>query len=232
MRALLFFLFCSLSSLFAEEAPKPASHTTRQIEGWSVRIDDRLLSGEGKATGDHALRLLSNRLYEVAFILPADKTERLRKVLIQIDLTHGKLVPAQYHPSAGWLKDNSYSAELEKAVHIPNAKEWSSRRHHLIQPWSMLHELSHAYHDQVLGFDNTEVKAVWEKWRQQTRYNRIPHIDGGLTRHYGLTNEKEFFAEMTESFFGVNDFEPFNRAELKAQEPEVFAMLEKVWGKP
>lgn len=231
MRALLFFLFTLTFSL-AEEPAKPAAHTVRQVEGWTVRVDDRLLSGEGKGTGDHALRLLSNRLYEIAFILPAEKVERLRKVPIQIDLTHGKLTPAQYHPSADWLKANGYSAELERTVHIPDAKEWASHRHQFIQPWSVLHELSHAYHDQVLGFENAEVKAVWEKWRTQTRYNRVPHIGGGLTRHYGLTNEKEFFAEMTESYFGVNDFEPFNRAELKAQEPEVFALLEKVWGKP
>jgi hypothetical protein len=227
MRTLLILLFSIFTA--AAEAPLPASHTTRDMEGWTVRIDDRLLSGDGKTTGDHALRLLSNRLYEIAFILPADKVARLRKVPIQIDLTHGQLTSAQYHPSADWLKANGYSGKLEKTVHVPDAKEWASQRHHRIQPWSMLHELAHAYHDQVLGFENAEVAAVWEKFRANPRYNRIPHIEGGLTRHYALTNAKEFFAEMTESFFGVNDFEPFNRAELKVQEPEVFALMEKVW---
>lgn len=222
-----------LATVRAAEVPLPESHTVRNMEGWQVRVDDRLLSGTGKSVGDHALRLLSNRLYEIAFVLPADKVARLRKVPIQIDLTHGKLTSAQYHPSADWLKSNGYKAELEKTVHIPDAAEWSSLHHQRIQPWSVLHELSHAYHDQVLGFEDIAIKAAWEKFCTNPRYLHIPYIEGGLTRHYALTNEKEFFAEMTESYFGVNDFAPFNRAELKAEEPAVFALLEKVWrGEP
>ena len=51
-------------------------------------------------------------------------------------------------------------------------------------------------------------------------------------RHYGLTNQMEFFAEMTESYFGVNDFFPFNRAELKEAEPEIYALLRDIWEAP
>jgi hypothetical protein len=42
----------------------------------------------------------------------------------------------------------------------------------------------------------------------------------------------EFFAEMTEAYFGVNDFFPFNRAELKEAEPDIYALLADVWGSP
>jgi hypothetical protein len=48
-------------------------------------------------------------------------------------------------------------------------------------------------------------------------------------RHYALTNAKEFFAEFTETFFGVNDFFPFNRAELKINEPEIHALMVEIW---
>ena len=34
---------------------------------------------------------------------------------------------------------------------------------------------------------------------------------------------------MTESYFGVNDFFPFNRAELQEAEPELFALLSRIW---
>jgi len=34
-------------------------------------------------------------------------------------------------------------------------------------------------------------------------------------------DQKEFFAEMTEACFGMNDFFPFNRAELMTAEPEI-----------
>ena len=35
---------------------------------------------------------------------------------------------------------------------------------------------------------------------------------------------------MTESYFGHNDFFPFNRAELRREEPEIFELLTKIWG--
>ncbi len=39
-----------------------------------------------------------------------------------------------------------------------------------------------------------------------------------MREHYGLTNAKEFFAEMTETYFGSNDFYPFVAGELKKDE--------------
>jgi hypothetical protein len=228
--ALLFACGCLVR---AEEKPvpaKPASHTVREIEGWHVRIDDRLLSGDGKDLGERTLRLLACRLCQITFVLPADKVQRLREVPIQLDLTHGKLHPAQYHPSAGWLRDNGYDEALARCVHIPDAAAYASDEHQRIQPWSVLHELAHAFHDQVLDFENPEIKAAWEKFRDSGRYQLVLHTSGRQREHYALTNAKEFFAEMTEAYFGVNDFYPFNRAELQRDEPELAGLMGKWWG--
>ena len=208
----------------------PTAHTKRDIEGWTVQIDDRLLNETNKQVGDHALRILANRLYDIKHVVPADKVKQLQKVVIYLDLDHGKLKPAQYHPSAGWLKGNGFSPALAKCVHIPVAKEFSSVGHQRVQPWSVMHELAHAYHDQVLGFDHAEVRAAYERFKTGGKYQSTLHINGKKTKHYALTNEKEFFAEMTESYFGVNDFFPFNRAELQVEEPEIFALMSKIWG--
>jgi hypothetical protein len=59
----------------------------------------------------------------------------------------------------------------------------------------------------------------------------VLHIDGRTQSHYALTNHKEYFAEMSEAYFGMNDFFPFNRAELARDERDTFDMLEKAWGK-
>jgi hypothetical protein len=210
--------------------PLPTSHTKRVIEGWTVHIDDRLLVDADKELGEHALRILANRLYDIKHLVPADKVARLQKVPIWIDKTHGKLRPAQYHPSAGWLKTNGYSQELAKCVHIPVAADFASANHQRTQPWSVMHELAHAYHDQVLGFDHAEIHAAWARFRDSGKYKNVLHISGKKTAHYGLTNPMEFFAEMTETYFGHNDYYPFNRAELQRDEPEVFELLTKIWG--
>ena len=216
--------------LAEEEAPHPSDHETRHIEGWTVRIDQRLLAEPDVELGKRAIRLLGDRLYEIQLVVAPDRLAELRKVTIQLDLTHGALTSMQYHPSAEWLRTHGYSAELARCVHLPDAARFASPKHHQQQPWAMLHELAHAYHDQVLGNEHAEIQAAWERFRDSGRYGSVLHIDGVPRPHYGLNNAKEFFAEMSEAYFGLNDFYPFHRAELRRDEPELFELLQDLWG--
>lgn len=214
----------------AQEAPKPTEHFATKLNGWTINIDKRLVAPENKELHQRTIRMLDNALYEIALITPADRLAKLREVPIWLDLTHGQLSNMQYHPSAQWLKENGYAEEMAKGVHIPSAAFFSALRHHRIQPWCVLHELAHAYHDRVLGFEDERIKNLWEKWRKKPEYENALYIEGHPRKHYGLTNHKEFFAEMTESYFGVNDFYPFNRGELKEHEPEVYQLMQEIWG--
>ena len=213
------------------DAAKPTGHTTRNIEGWTVRIDNRLLSDPDRELGERAIKLLSMRLAEIVWNVPGDKVRWLRTVPIVLDKTNGALVTAQYHPSAGWLRDNGYDTALARCVHIPDAAYFVSGKMSFEQPWAVLHELSHAYHDQVLGFDDARIMAAWKKFVASGKYKSVPHMNGKMREHYGLTNQKEFFAEMTEAYFGMNDFWPFNSAELRREEPELFGLMREIWGK-
>ena len=98
-----------------------------------------------------------------------------------------------------------------------------------MQPWVILHELSHAYHHQVLGFDQKEIIAAYEKFKASGNGVNCLHYHGNKVEHYGLTNHKEFFSEMTEAYFGTNDFYPFNHAELKTAEPEIYKLIARIW---
>ena len=156
----------------------------------------------------------------------------LQAVTIVLDLTHGNLGPMQYHPSAGWLKSNGYATDLAKCVHLPRAADVATKRNVNEQPWVILHELAHAYHDQVLGFDEPRVKEAYEKYKKSGRGDKTLLFNGKRVKHYALTTPMEFFAEMTEAYFGTNDFFPFNRAELKEAEPEIFELLTNIWESP
>ncbi len=220
---------------FGDEAPSkapplPLSHTARVIEGWTVRVDDRLLKGDGTPTGERALKLLSARLFLITLVMPEQPLAKLRQVPIQLDLNYGGLKVMQYHPDAGWLNENGYSVDLAKCVHIPVAEEFLSPFENHRMPWVVLHELAHAYHDRVLGFDEPRIIAAYEKFRASGKYKSVLTSPGPMREHYGLTNEKEFFAEMTECYFGTNDFYPFVTGELKQAEPGIFELLQQIWG--
>jgi hypothetical protein len=211
------------------EPARPTSHTVRQLEGWTVRVDDRLLQPPNDELGKRALRFLENKLADIKVIVPEERLKKLQAVTIVLDLTHGKLRAMQYHPSAGWLRANGYSADLEKCVHIPRAADLPTRRNIREQPWVILHELAHAYHDQVLGFEEPRIKEAYAAYKKSGHGDKTLLYDGRRVRHYALTDHKEFFAEMTEAYFGSNDFFPFNRAELKDAEPAIYALLRGIW---
>lgn len=212
-----------------DEPAKPTTRTDKTIEGWTVRVDDRLLRAPDDELGKRAMRFLEGKLSDIKVVVPADKVKKLQSVVIVLDLSHGKLSSMQYHPSAGWLKANGYSADLEKCVHIPKAADLPTKRSINEQPWVILHELSHAYHDQVLGFDEPRVKEAYEKYKKSGRGDNTLLFNGKRVKHYALTTPMEFFAEMTEAYFGVNDFFPFTRGELKESEPEIFDLLAIIW---
>jgi hypothetical protein len=211
------------------EPPKPASHTARRVEGWTVRVDDRLLAAPGDGVGPRAVRSLEGKLADVRAAAPADKVRLLQRVAIVLDLTHGGLGPMQYHPGAGWLEAHGYSPDLAGRVHLPRAADLLTARNVREQPWAVLREPAHAYHDRVLGFDDPRVEEAFERYKKGGRGEGVLRHDGRRVRHYALTDHKEFFAEMTEAYFGSNDFFPFNRAELRESEPDVYDLMVRVW---
>ena len=207
----------------ADPPALPTAHTTRNIEGWNVRVDERLLHGDGAAIGERAIKLLTARLVAIAIVVPEKSLAKLRAITIELDLNYGDLTAMQYHPDAGWLKENGYSEQLAKCVHIPEVEDFLSPYENHRMPWVVLHELAHGFHDE-------RVIAAWKKFCASGKYKSVLTSPGGMREHYGLTNPKEFFAEMTEAYFGSNDFYPFVTGELKQAEPEIFALMAEIWG--
>jgi hypothetical protein len=202
----------------------------REIEGWSVEIDPEMLTQENREQGELALKALANHLQRIVWILPVDRVDTLRKLPIRIDWNH-ELSNMQYHPSRGWLVSNGYDPKLEKHVHIPRAKQLLNPSQWAKHPYVVLHELAHAYHDQVLSFDEPEIIANFENAKNAGIYEQVMLYTGAKVRHYALTNHKEYFAECSEAYLGVNDFFPFVRSELKEHDPRMHAYMEKLWGK-
>lgn len=218
------------TSLEAEdELTPPHAREVRKLQGWTIHVDRSLLEGEHAELGERAVRLLEARLADLVLLMPKDKVERLREVPIWLDRRYGKARGMCYHPNPKWLEENGYEVALAKGVHIQEAASFVSKQHQQVQPWSVLHELAHAYHDQVLGFNEPRLIAAWKKFGESGKYEQCRHINRRDVRHYGLTDQKEFFSEMTEAYFGRNDFEPFHRADLQDMEPEIYRLMDRIW---
>lgn len=225
--------------LAAVESGKPAAGTRKvgwvetvklDLHGWTVHADKKLVDGDARALGARAISMLDNHLERIAILMPEKQLAELRKLEIFIEHSHPELGNMQYHPDVGWLNERGYDPRLAKKVHIPQAAELLSRQQMLKHPAVILHELAHAYHDQVLGFDQPEIIEAYDDAMKKGIYDKCLLYTGEIVKHYATTNHKEYFAESTEAYLYHNDFHPFVRAELKLHDPTAFEIMRKTWG--
>ena len=191
----------------------PVKHN---IEGWKIDIDPALVQGQYRKEGERALVMLANHLQRIKIVVPPKALKKLQTIGIWIERDHPRLKAMQYHPSRQWLVAHGHDSRLTRKVHITQARQLLSRSQMLKHPAVVLHELAHGYHDQVLGFDDERIIAVFNAAKEKGSYEKVLLHTGKTVRHYGLSDHKEYFAEGTEAFFYRNDFYPFVRAELKS----------------
>lgn len=216
--------------------PAVSKHQKMEIEGWTVQVNEKLIRDEKEAT-DKALELLTKHLKEIIRTVPTEAVTHLRKVTLWINPTYPGIAPrAEYHPDAGWLKANRRDPAMAKGVEFTNVMTFEAET--LRMPVVVLHELAHAYHDQVLGFEQPDIVAAYNKAKESKSYDRVERWHGVIgrpntfERAYAMTNHKEYFAECTEAFFGRNDFFPFIREELEKHDPTIVKVLQQVWKAP
>jgi len=215
-----------------EEADPPRyDPVVKNIEGWTVSVEPALLDGEYQAEGARALAMLANHLQRIKILVTSPQLERMQAVEIWIEHAHPRLGAMQYHPSKDWLVSHNHDPRLAKTVHITHAAELLSRDQMLKHPAVILHELAHAYHDQVLGFEDPRIIEAYEQAKRSGTYENVLLYTGEKVRHYALTDHKEYFAEGTEAYFYRNDFYPFVRAELNEHDPALHALLQEIWGR-
>jgi len=202
------------------------AYRERQIEGWRVLVHEKLLARTNLA--EQTLKLLEVQLWQITRVVPAEALARLRQIPIWVELAHPRHPCMCYHESPDWLREHDMNPDKAGAVEVANAENFLRWTHD--QPWMVLHELAHGYHHRFLGHDHPGIRRCFEQAVAGKSYESVLRADGRTGRAYALQNAKEYFAELTEAFFGTNDFYPFVRAEVRAHDPAMFAVLEEVWG--
>jgi len=205
----------------------PASaYQTQVVEGWTVHVHGDLLT-EPEDLGGKTLRELEFQLHQVTRAVSADALAALRKVAIWVE-AKSSVTGMCYHPSRQWLRDNGFNPAKAKGIELGNPRNFLSWTRH--QFWMVFHELAHAYHDQVLGWDNADIKAAFSQAQEGGTYDLVLKYSGQRARAYAVADHKEYFAELSEAFFGCNDFYPFVQAELKEHDPLGYQTVRRAWG--
>ena len=218
-----------IAEMIKSDDPRVAvtGYASRNIAGWPVRVSEVLVEQNPQKT-KRALQLLVAQLQKVQDVLPTEALARVQTVPIWLSPQYEDAGPkGEYHPGAGWLKDHGRIPELLKGVEFTNITIFEREVERM--PMMVLHELAHAYHDQVLGFDHAEVQAAYDRAKEGGTYDAVLRSNGNTEQAYAMSTPMEYFAETSEAFFGINDFYPFNRSELQKHDPDMDSLLEKLW---
>lgn len=205
-----------------------SAHELHRVRGWPVLLNGDWAAAQ-PALRDAVLEHLDVHLYIVERAVQGERLERLREVPIWVEPNdpHDRLGGMCYHPDAGWLETHGYDPRRALGVEISDPEMFLGVTR--TQPWVVMHELAHAYHHRVLGFDEPRIIALYEAAVERGNYEETFRLRGTPDRHYALSNHKEYFAEGTEAYLGTNDYYPFVRGELKRHDPALHDLLREIW---
>ena len=177
----------------------------QDILGWSVHIHPELVSDHPDLS-TAALNLLQWHLSEIARTVQPSRLVFLKTVKIWLEYNSYTGNFAVYHPSATWLSQHDFNPDKADSAEICKARNFVNWAVPGDQPSVILHELAHAYHDQILTFNDPHILALFDQAVASGAYDSVPRNTGGFWKAYALTDHREYFAEGTEGFLGENDF--------------------------
>ena len=131
---------------------------TLEHEGFKFKIREEEYN---TPAAQSAIALLKENFEEINKLLPKYALDVMHRnpIWMERDLTDGA---AWYHTSKEWLESQGYMTEKWHCVELCNFVHyvsWTKQN----QPYMVLHELCHLYHDLALpgGFENPDVKAAY-----------------------------------------------------------------------
>lgn len=229
---MLFVVFAA--QLHAETQSGPASYNhlfeIRNIAGWTVYVNKQDLA-EHPDEMDAALEYLQAQFYQVLLNVPKAAVAEMQQ-RAHIWFEYDTISKIAYH-GRGWLIANKYRPpDVKTVIGLCSAKTFIQKSYH--QPWVVLHELVHCYDHRFLRSDKSyssyELDEVYNNAMEKGIYDAVLCRYSPSTKHYGANNRGEYFAESSEAYFGANDFYPFVRAELKEYDPDMYYLLQNLWG--
>jgi hypothetical protein len=202
----------------------PSNYQLISIQGYKVFVNKDALTHEETKK---AIKILEEKLLELNGFMQQGQLKFLKSVPIWMEweiLPQGAM---WYHKSGEWLIENGYSGKKERSVEINNIRNFLAWQQ-LNQPYMVLHELAHAYHHQVLS-SNKDILDAYQQASKSKIYESVAFNMGGKRRAYALNSADEYFAELTEAYFGQNDYYPFEREQLQKFDPTGYETMKKYW---
>jgi hypothetical protein len=96
---------------------------------------------------------------------------------------------------------------------------------------SLFHEFAHAYQLKQWPEKQPDILRAWENAMNRNLYRNVRDLETKkpIERAYALTNQLEYFAELSCMYFVACNYEPSERNQLKDYDPVGYKMIRKMW---
>jgi len=209
-------------------------YKTMKIDGFTLLVHDKVLDSKNSEMFKFKpLEVLDMELKMISAVLSPKPLALLRNILIwvewdeQLAMSNGRQGNALAVYYGGTqrqllregtqpLKANSVVVLRMKSLTKEHQPEFDTKR------CVLLHEIAHAIHHQLIGYENPTVKQTYKLAMERNLYDRTS---------YAATNDHEYFAEMSCAYLHRLDYFPHTREDLKKHDKAGFALMENLWGK-
>ena len=221
----------------------PAGWREQAIAGFQVLFSPALLRDETASV--RAYQFMHDHLTAVTRFVPPAALQHLRRVRLWLDLdASGNSRALAFYksppsiltasPSYRHTEQNfgygGFQGAMFLGIVFPNIAEAIAISGVSRAPMIVLHELAHAYHHQVLGVWNPDIKRTYEAAKTKGLYRDVSFWSGNIAPvGYAMSNEREYFAGLTEAYFGQNAQNPFDANELRSYDPDGFRLVARAW---
>ena len=219
------------------ESDTDAEYHTHEILGFTVHIQVEDVE-EQPELAEEMLWFIRGQLQKMIEVLPLDKVKLLRNVETWVNndgdvddddetCSYACYVPERYRGD-DFFEDRR-GAVIIRDFERPLRNSWCCSF------GLMIHEMTHAYHDQFIadGFNNDLIEDTFEDAEDSGDYedNQVlyPWWDDQYRDHYGMTNEREFFATMTQTFFLWYYVFPHTVRDVYELDRDTYQMVVNAW---
>jgi hypothetical protein len=196
------------------------------IKGWTVYVNPQLR--QMRAYSQQMLDLLEYKLYLIDIYMPAGSLDKLKTTPIWLELEDNAVSYIAYHCCKTNLKAKGLNPDKLNAIEIGSSRNF--QRWQEFQKFVLLRYLAYAYYDKYLQDQKKQIDSAYTKTLNDGKYASVLRFDGKKVRHPALKNPKEYFASMTESYYGLSDHYPFIQFELRQYDPNTSDLLTELWG--
>ena len=146
-----------------------AAYREQEIEGWRVLVNEKLLAEKELCAS--TLKVLDCQLQQISRAVPEGPLSRLRQIPIWVERFSTQFPALCYHESREWLQTHEVNPAKTGAIELANPMNFLTWTRE--QPWMVLHQLAHGYHQRFLGETNAGILRRHEHAKAAKLYESV-----------------------------------------------------------